>query len=183
MKRETALALLNEMISNASLKAHCLSVGYVCEAYARQHGENENDFFIAGVLHDADYEKFPDEHPKIIVAQLVAAEEAEIAQAISCHGLVFGIAAVSLLDKVLMASDELTGFVMACAKIRPDGLDALDEHSVAKKFRTPKFAAGVSREEVEFALGQLGVDFDSYARFIIGALRPYARELNLPTNL
>src|ERR1700761_3643852 len=101
MKRETALSILDEMISNPSLKAHCLSVGYVCEAYAKQHGLNENDYFIAGVLHDVDYEKFPDEHPRIIVAQLTAQGESEIAQAISCHGLTFGIPAVSLLDKVL----------------------------------------------------------------------------------
>jgi len=78
-----------------------------------------------------------------------------------------------------MASDELTGFVMACAKIRPDGLTSLDEASVAKKFRTPKFAAGVGRDEVEFALTQLGVEFDSYTQFIIESLRPYASELNL----
>ena len=81
------------------------------------------------------------------------------------------------MDKVLIASDELSGFVMACAKIRPDGLDTLDEHSVAKKFRNPKFAAGVSREEVEFALNQLGVEFDGYTSFIIQTLRPHAKKL------
>jgi len=180
--RESALAVLDEMITNPSLKAHCLSVGLVCEAYAKQNGLNADDYFKAGILHDADYEKFPEEHPKVIVAQLKDAGENEIAQAVACHGRTFGIPAVSLMDKVLMASDELTGFIMACAKIRPDGLDTLDVSSVAKRFRNPKFAAGVDREEVEFALGQLGVAFDNYVTFIIQALRPHASELNLSSN-
>jgi len=180
MDKQTALNILDEMITNPSLRAHCLSVGLVCEAYAKQNGLNADDYFIAGLLHDADYEKYPDEHPQVIVAQLQEQGLTEIAQAISCHGRSFGIPAVSLMDKVLMASDELSGFVMACAKIRPDGLTTLDAHSVAKKFRTPKFAAGVGRDEVEFALEQLGVEFDNYTQFIIESLRPHAGELNLP---
>jgi len=137
MNSQTALNILDEMITNHSLRAHCLSVGYVCEAYAKQNGLNSDDYFIAGLLHDADYEKYPDEHPHIIVAQLQKLGLTEIAQAISCHGRSFGIPAVSLMDKVLMASDELTGFVMACAKIRPDGLTSLDEASVAKNSAHP----------------------------------------------
>ena len=181
MTREAALNILDEMITNPSLKAHCLSVGLVCEAYAKAHDLNADDYFIAGILHDADYEKFPEDHPRIITAQLRTIGEDEIAQAIDCHGRTFGIPAVSLMDKVLMASDELTGFIMACAKIRPDGLDTLDVSSVAKRFKNPKFAAGVDREEVEFALAQLGAEFAGYVSFIIAAIRPHARELNIPT--
>ena len=182
MTRETAFEIIDGMIANPSLRAHCLSVGLVCEAYAKENRLNAEDYFIAGLLHDADYEKFPDQHPKVISKQLREAGEEEIAQAIDCHGRTFGVPQVSLMDKVLMASDELTGFVMACAKIRPDGLDTLEESSVAKRFRNPKFAAGVDREEVEFALHQLGVEFGSFVTFIIGVLQPHARELNLPTN-
>lgn len=79
-----------------------------------------------------------------------------------------------------MPPDELTGFVMTCAKIRPDGLATLDASSMLKKFRNPKFAAGVGREEVEFALAQLGVELPAYAGFIITALRPHSFELGLP---
>lgn len=182
MTRHTAIDILDKMITNPSLKAHCLSVGLVCEAYAKEHALHIDDYFIAGILHDADYEQFPDEHPKIITAQLREIGENEIAQAIDCHGRIFGTAAVSLMDKVLMASDELTGFIMACAKIRPDGLDTLDVGSVAKRFRNPKFAAGVDREEVEFALAQLKEDFNDYVAFIIKSLRPHSSELKLPTN-
>lgn len=180
MERETAFSILDRGMQNLSLRNHCLSVAYVCERYARDHGQSENDYFVAGLLHDADYEQFPQQHPQVITAELTELGEHEIAQSIRCHARSFGIPAVSLMDKVLMASDELTGFVMACAKIRPDGLATLDASSVLKKFRNPKFAAGVSREEVEFALAQLGVDMSAYAAFIITALKPHGPELGLP---
>ncbi len=177
---KSAFDMLNEMIDNEGLKKHCLSVARVMESVAKANEKNKDEFFIAGLLHDADWEKYPDVHPHIIVEKLYALGEEEIAHAISCHGTEFGIEQKSLMDKCLIATDEMTGFVMAVSKLRPDGLASLTVPSVIKKFRDPKFAAGVSRDEVNKGLKILGVKLEPWIQFIIDSLKPFAVELGLP---
>jgi len=180
MNRNTATQILNEMVANNGLRQHCLTIGLVCENFAKVTGNDEEKFFVAGLLHDADWEKFPEEHPKVIVQKLSEAGETEIAHAISCHGKEFGVPQVSLLDRLLIAADELTGFVMANAKVRADGLASLKPDSVAKKFKDKKFAGGVSREEVQYGLKVLGADFSEFTSFIIETLKPHSAEIGLP---
>lgn len=177
---DSAFELLNEMVDNEGLRKHCLAVARVMESVAKRKGENIVDFFIAGLLHDADWEKFPDVHPQIIVEKLNSMGETEIAYSISCHGTEFGIEQRSLMDKSLIATDEITGFVMAVSKLRPDGLTSLTAPSVIKKYRDNKFAAGVSRDEVNKAIKILGVKLEPWIQFIIDSLKPFSVELGLP---
>ncbi len=180
MNRETAKQILSKLVSNTSLLIHCLTVALVCENFAKLTGNNEEEFFVTGLIHDADWQNHPNEHPKIIVQKLNAMGEAKIAHAISCHGKEFGVPQVSLLDRVLIASDELTGLVMACAKVRNDGLATLTAESVARKFKDKKFAGGISREEVQYGLSVLGADFSEFTYFIIETLKPHSLEIGLP---
>jgi lysyl-tRNA synthetase class 2 len=180
MKKEQAFEILNSMVSSPSLRMHCLSVALVCEHFALLTGDHDPDqFFCGGLLHDADYEYYPAEHPKIIVSRLMEMGEPYIAHSISCHGMEFGIPQESLLDRLLIAADELTGFTIACAKVRADGLATLNPESLLKKFKDHKFAAGVSREEVQYGLQQLGTDISSFASFIIQVLQANAEALGL----
>lgn len=168
------------MVLNPSLRMHCLSVALVCEHFAALTGQADPEqFFCTGLLHDADYERYPAEHPLIIVNQLRELGEEEMAHAISCHGADFGIEQLSLLDRLLIAADELTGFIMACAKVRVDGLATLTEASVLKKLKDVKFAAGVRREEVQYGLQKLGTDLPAFVTFIIGVLCANASSLGL----
>ncbi len=180
MNRDTAIQIMNEMVANTSLRQHCLTIGIVCEAFAKATLNDPEKFFITGILHDADWEKYPAEHPSVIVQRVLDAGEADIAYAISCHGKEFGVPQISLLDRVLIAADELTGFVMACAKIRPDGLGSLKPDSVLKKFKDNKFASGVSRDEVTYGLKVLGAEFLDFTGFIINSLAPQSLEIGLP---
>ncbi|HEY4198810.1 MAG TPA: lysine--tRNA ligase [Mucilaginibacter sp.] len=180
MKKEQAFEILHDMVVNPALRVHCLSVALVCEHFALLTGNHDPEkFFCGALLHDADYEQHPAEHPKIIVARLIEMEELYMAHAISCHGMEFGIPQESLLDRLLIAADELTGFTIACAKVRADGLVTLNPESVLKKFKDRKFAASVSREEVQYGLQQLGVDINSFTSFIIQVLQANAQALGL----
>jgi predicted hydrolase (HD superfamily) len=134
---------------------------------------------IAGMLHDADYERWPEEHPARIVAWLRERGEEELAHAISAHYTRWGVPYESALDRALLACDELTGFVGACCMVRPDGIATLTPKSVKKKLKQKSFAAGVEREEVSAGLELLGVEADEHIQFIIDALRPHAAELGL----
>jgi lysyl-tRNA synthetase class 2 len=180
MKKEKAFEILNGWVSNPSLYVHSLSVALVCEHFALLAGvENPDEFFCGGLLHDADYEKYPTEHPRLIVDLLNGMGETYMARAISCHGMEFGIPQESLLDRLLIAADELSGFVMACAKVRQDGLRSLSVESVNKKFKDRKFAAGVHRDEVAYGLQKLGTSMDGFTAFIIGVLNANAPLLGL----
>ena len=134
-----------------ALRKHARAVELVMRAAAHRYGrgaEDEHAFALAGMLHDADYEKWPDDHPQRIVAWLRERGEEPIARAISCHYTKWGIPCVSPLDKALLACDELTGFVTACALVRPEGIRTLGSSSVRKKLKDKSFAAKVDRHEV-----------------------------------
>ncbi|HBF22759.1 MAG TPA: metal-dependent phosphohydrolase, partial [Planctomycetes bacterium] len=122
---------------------------------------------------------WPSEHPSRIVSWLREREEMELAHAISAHYTKWGVAHESLLDKALVACDELTGFISACALVRPEGIATMKPKSVLKKLRDKRFAAGVERDEVHAGCALLGVDIGDHVQFLIDALRPHAAELGL----
>jgi predicted hydrolase (HD superfamily) len=152
-------------------------VEIVMEAYADKLGEDREQWAVTGLLHDADYEKHPDEHPRIITAILEERGEQEIAHAIHCHYTKWGYSCDSLLDKALLACDELTGLVIAVARLRPNRLQDMAPKSVKKKFKDKNFAKGVDRDEVRIGIELLEVDMDEHIRFIIEALRPFEKEV------
>lgn len=151
-------------------------------AAAQTYGAGEADvetWGIAGMLHDADYEKWPDDHPNRIVAWVGEQGEPAIAHAISAHYTKWGVPYETALDRALLACDELTGFIMACCLVRPDGIASLKPKSVKKRLKDKRFAAKVERAEVHAGIELLGVELDAHIQFVIGALSPHADELGL----
>jgi predicted hydrolase (HD superfamily) len=135
------------------------------------------------MLHDADYEKWPETHPKKTVAWLEERGEHVIAHAISAHYTKWGVPYETALDRALLACDELTGFIVACALIRPEGVTTLTASSVKKKLKDKRFAASVEREEVRAGAELLGVELDEHIAFVIGALQPHAAELGIASRV
>ena len=182
INRQQATQILDRLVSNERLRHHCVSVGIVMEHIAAAAGENSDLFYITGLLHDADWEACPEQHPQYIVDHLRRLGEAEMAHAISAHYTQWNVPYSSLLDKALVATDELTGLVCATARVT-NGLGALTAESVVKRFNNPKFAAGVDRAEVSRALAILGVELRPLADFIIAALQPSAEQIGLPPTI
>ena len=182
LTRDEAWRQLCGWTATEALRKHARAVELVMRAAALRYGGGEREvelFGIAGLLHDADYEAWPEEHPARIVEWLTARGEAELARAIACHYTRWGAPCVSALDKALVACDELTGFVGACARVRPDGIASLEARSVLKKLKDKGFAAKVERPEIQAGVELLGVDLLEHVDFVIAALRPHAAELGL----
>ncbi len=182
LTRDDAWAHLCEWTETDSLRKHARAVEIVMRAAAERYGrgaEDEQAWSIAGILHDADYEKWPEEHPNKVVTWLREQGEESIAHAISAHYTRWGVPYDSDLDKALLACDELTGFIGACCLVRPDGVASIKPKSVKKKLKDKAFAAKVERTEVTAGAELLGVDLDEHIAFIIEALRPHAEELGL----
>ena len=182
LTREEAWALLCEWTPGEALRRHARSVELVMRAAADRYGEGEADrerFGIACLLHDADYETWPEEHPHRIVAWLRERGEEEIAHAVSAHYTGWGVEYETTLDKALLACDELTGFIGACCLLRPNGIADLTAKSVKKRLKDKRFAAKVERPEVRRGAELLGVELDEHITFVIEALRPHAAELGL----
>jgi predicted hydrolase (HD superfamily) len=180
--REQAWTKLCEWTQTEALRKHARAVEIVMRAAASRYGDgtvDEERFGIAGMLHDADYEAWPEEHPKKIVAWLREQGEEAIAHAVSAHYTKWKVPYDTKLDRALLACDELTGFVGACCFVRPDGIASLEAKSVLKKLKDKSFAAKVERAEVAAGAELLGVDLAAHVDFVIGALRPHARELGL----
>ena len=151
----------------------------VLEAYAKKYNEDTEQWAMAGLLHDADYEAFPEKHPSVIVEKLRQMGEERIAHAISAHYTKWNVPYNTLLDKALLACDELTGFIVACCQVRPDGIATLEPKSVIKKLKDKGFAAKVEREEVYKGAEILGVELKAHIAFIIEVLRQHREELGL----
>ncbi len=182
LTRDAAWALLLEWTPGDSLRRHARAVELVMRAAAHRYGGGEADveaWGIAGMLHDADYERWPDEHPRRIVAWLRERGHEAIAHAISAHYTRWGVPYDTRLDRALLACDEPTGFVMACCLVRPDGIASLEVASVKKRLKDKRFAATVDRDEVAAGAQLLDVTLDDHLAFIIDALRPHATELGL----
>jgi predicted hydrolase (HD superfamily) len=177
--REEARNILKEMTQSASLLRHMRSLELVMEAYAQKFDEPVEAWAIAGLLHDADYEAHPEKHPQIIVEKLQAMGEDLIAHAISAHYTKWNVPYNNLMDKALLACDELTGFIIACCQVRPDGISSLETKSVVKKLKDKGFAAKVERDEVYKGTALLGVDLQDHISFIIEVLKKNKAELGI----
>lgn len=179
---EYAREMFLEMTETASLRRHARTVELVMIGLAKHLGEDETKFGITGLLHDADYEKYPEQHPNVIVEKLNEMGETEIAHAIAGHYTKWNVPRVSLLDKCIVAADELTGFIVAAALIRPTKIEGMKVKSVTKKLKTSTFAAKVDREEVYKGAELLGWEMNELISFIIKILQENATELGLMPN-
>lgn len=152
-------------------------------AYARKFGEDENLWAIVGLLHDFDYERWPDlpDHPLQGARILVDHGYPDVViYAIKSHAdYLTDCPRVSRLDKTLYACDELSGFISACALVRPQGIYGLEPASVRKKLRQKSFAASINREDIERGAADLGVELNEHVAFVVSALEPHAEALGL----
>lgn len=184
--REEALKIVDEMVPNINLKKHMYCVEAVMGSLAKKYGEDEDKWGIAGLLHDADWEKFPEEHPKVIVKMLRAqGVDEEIYKAIASHGNngeEYGQRfeeRSALIDKALYASDEIAGFVVACALVRPDKLETISADSVVKKLKDKAFAKNVNRNDIYEGVEELGVDLKEHVALVIEAIKSIRDTLGL----
>jgi putative nucleotidyltransferase with HDIG domain len=183
LSRDAALTLLEEWVQSESLRRHCLAVEASMRAMAAARGADEELWGITGLLHDMDYERFPDAetgHPRMAMAELERlGYPAEMVRAVASHADYLHVSRDSELEKSLYAVDELSGFVVACAYVRPQGIHGMTPKSVKKKLKTPAFAAAVSRDDVRRGAEELGVDLDAHIAFVVGALEARADDLGL----
>jgi putative nucleotidyltransferase with HDIG domain len=183
LTREEAWALFCEWTASESLRRHVLAVEACMRAYASRFGEDEERWGLVGMLHDLDYERFPDYetgHPRLGMAELERLGFPEdMVRAVASHADYLEVPRQTPMEKTLYAVDELSGFVLACAYVRPTGLEGLTAKSVKKKMKTPAFAAAVDRDALRRGAEELSGDFDEHVNFVIGALQPHAAELGL----
>jgi putative nucleotidyltransferase with HDIG domain len=186
--RDDALALMHEYTQSDALRKHMLAVEAALRAEAQKYGEDEDLWGVVGILHDFDYERFPnearsptEEHPSEGVRILEARGVSEaVRRAILGHASHTGVPRDTLMARALFGVDELCGFLVACALVRPSrSLADLEVSSVKKKLKDRAFARGVNRDEVRLGAEELGVPLDEHIRFVIEALRPIERELGL----
>jgi predicted hydrolase (HD superfamily) len=179
---EDAVAKVEEWTDNPALRNHARGVEAAMRRAAHRYGAGAADeprWAIAGLLHDADYDRWPDEHPRRIVTWLREQGEPEVAQAVVTHYNPADVPELTSLDKALLACDELTGFVMACCLVRPDGIRSLTPSRVRKKLKDKSFAAKVKREDVYGGAERLGVDLDEHIQLVIDALATHAEALGI----
>jgi putative nucleotidyltransferase with HDIG domain len=183
VSREEAWTLFTEWTESESLRRHVLAVEAAMRAYARRFGEDEELWAVTGLLHDLDYERYPDletGHPRYALSELEAqGYPPEVVRAVASHADFLGVSRDSPMEKTLYAVDELSGFVMAVALVRPDGIHGMTPKSVKKKLKQPSFAAAVDRDALLAGAQDLGIDFDEHLAFMIAALEPRAPELGL----
>jgi putative nucleotidyltransferase with HDIG domain len=178
--RLEAIKLVNEFIQSDSLKKHCLAVGVAMEAYAKKFGQDEEKWWICGVLHDFDYEKFPDIMKHGLEGAKILKErgyDEDIANAILRHNSNLGFARETLMDKTLFAVDELCGLVVALARVRPGRFEGMSASSVKKVMKKKEFAAAINREEIRQGILELGVVEDEHFELVIKALAGVRVEL------
>jgi putative nucleotidyltransferase with HDIG domain len=163
-----------------SLRKHMLAVEAAMRSYARRFGEDEEKWGITGLLHDMDYEKHPtpDEHPMVGVRELESRGYPEdVIHAIKGHADYLDVPRDTLMSKTLYAVDELSGFIVACALMRPEGLENMKAKSVRKKMKQKSFAAAVNRDDIVRGAEELGVDLNEHIEFVANALRERSGEL------
>lgn len=181
ISRAEAWDLLCEWTKGDSLRRHALAVEAAMRAYARRFREDEELWGATGLLHDLDYERYPnleDGHPRYALRELEAqGYPPELVHAVASHAEFLGVPRESNLDKALFAVDELCGFVLACAYVRPEGLTGMTSKSVKKKMKSPSFAAAVSRDDLRQGAEELGIEFDEHVEFVIAALAARSADL------
>ena len=181
--REDAWQLFCEWTESDSLRKHVLGVEAAMRAYAREFGEDEEKWAVTGIVHDLDYERYPDldtGHPRIALKELEKlGYPQDVIDAVAGHATFLGVPRETRMAKTLFAVDELSGFVAACALVRPTGIHGMTPKSVKKKLKQPSFAAAVNRDEVRQGAEELGVDFDEHVRKVIAAMEERSGELGL----
>ncbi len=182
--RDKALKKLQELVSNKNLIKHCLAVESAMLAYADYFGiKDEGErlkWAIAGLLHDADWEKFPDEHPNVVVGWLKEQKVPEdLINAVASHSFNFGVEAKTLMAKVLRAVDELTGLIVAVALVKGKNLDNVKVQSVLKKWKDKRFAAGVNREDIERGAEEIGVPLEKHIEIVLEGMKKIKKKLEL----
>ncbi|MDQ4129302.1 MAG: HDIG domain-containing protein [Actinomycetota bacterium] len=182
MNREEAWNLMCEWTESDSLRKHMLAVEAAMRAYARHFGEDEEKWGVTGLLHDMDYEKHPTpaEHPMVGVRELEKrGYPQDVLHAIKGHADYLDVPRDTPMSKTLYAVDELSGFIVAVALMRPEGLENMKAKSVRKKMKQSSFAAAVNREDIVRGAEELGVDLNEHIEFVAAALRERADALGL----
>jgi len=178
--RNQSWDLLCEWTESESLRKHARAVEHAMRTYARKFGEDQETWGIVGLLHDFDYERYPDQrHPQLGSETLREMGYSEkIIRAILSHADYTGIERESLMEHALFATDELCGFLVACALVRPDrSFDTLEVSSVRKRIKDKAFARTVNRDDLWTGAEELGIPFDDHCAFVISALREIQGEL------
>jgi putative nucleotidyltransferase with HDIG domain len=179
--RTEAWNLLCEWTESDSLRRHMLAVETAMRAYAPRFDGDPDLWGLTGLLHDLDYERYPDldtGHPRYAVRELEArGYPPELVRAVASHADFMGVPRETPMEKALFAVDELSGFILACAYVRPEGLVGMTPKSVKKKMKSPSFAAAVNRDDLRAGAAGLGVDFDEHLITVIGALAERRDEL------
>lgn len=183
MTRDEAWELVCEYTESDSLRRHMMAVESAMRAYAEKAGEDVEKWGVVGLLHDFDYERWPDppDHP-LKGSEILASKgvSEEIIYAIKSHAdYIKECPRVSPLDKTLYACDELAGFITACAKVRPNGIEGLTAKSVRKKMKQKSFAAAVNRDDIINGAEDLGVELNEHIQFVIDAMISDAEALKL----
>lgn len=179
LSRDDAWTLLCEHVSSESLRKHCLAVESAMRAYAKKFGEDEELWGVIGLLHDFDYEKYPEVDPEAKTGHPFEGSKIlrergypeEVTQAILSHANYSGVSRETNLQKCLFAVDELCGFVMAMAYMRPDNFESIEPSSVEKKLKSKGFAAKVNREDIDQGVAELGVPRDEHINLVVSAMR------------
>jgi predicted hydrolase (HD superfamily) len=173
LSEQEALSFLNEWVENERLRLHMKQVAAVMKSWAvekeKLSEEEAHKWWMAGLLHDADWEKFPADHCRVIIEELERRNiDPTIIRCIASHGpRHFGVEPESVMDKMIYVFDELSGLMHAAALIRPNGYEGMDVKSIQKKLKTPSFAAQVSRDDINDALGRISTPLEEIIAFII----------------
>src|SRR5438067_9920981 len=183
MNRAEAFALVTEYTTDPSLVKHMLAVEAAMRAYARKLGEDEEKWGLVGLLHDFDYERWPDPPDHPLKGSVILKERGypdDVIYAIKSHAdYLPDCPRVHLLDKALYACDELAGLITAAALVRPNGITDLAASSVKKKSKSKGFARNVKREDIERGAADFGVGLTEHIQFVIDAMKTIAAELEL----
>ena len=181
--RDDAWALFCEWTESDSLRKHALGVEAAMRGYAREFGEDEELWAVTGIVHDLDYERYPDldtGHPRIALGELrKLGYPDEVVDAVAGHAEFLDVPRETRLAKTLFAVDELSGFIAACALVRPTGIEGMTPKSVRKKLKQPSFAAKVDRDQIRRAIDELGVDETEHIQRVIDAMAANADGLGL----
>jgi putative nucleotidyltransferase with HDIG domain len=183
VSREDAWELVQEWVQSESLRKHMLGVEAAMRAYARHWGEDEELYAITGLVHDLDWERYPDletGHPRYALEELERrGYPQEVIDAVAGHAEVLEVPRETKLAKTLYAVDELSGFIAAAALVRPTGIEGMKPKSVKKKLKQPSFAEAVDREQIQRGIDELGVDPDEHITRVIAGMAAHADELGL----
>lgn len=173
--RAEAETLLQQHIDNEALRHHCRMVAWAMEAYAQELGEDTELWYQTGLLHDLDWEKWPNEHPMHAITHLLAEYPEELKEAIKAHNpLHTGKQPETTLEKYLFACDEISGFLHAYSLMRPEGFDGMKAGKVAKKLKDINFAANVSRDDIRQGFDLIGKEPNEHLSFLIAVFQEHA---------